>query len=187
MIELSVVRDLVAIFGVIAGFTYYVMTVRNAQRTRELTLKAQENALETRETQLFMSVFNKFTSREFTTALGRVLSWEYEDFDDFHDKYGWLLEVGRLKKEGDIDFDDFADFNMLINWYEGLGVLVRRGLISSNLVFEIMYGTVGMFYRKFEPFILELRELSNANALQDLEYIYREINRLREESDMGPI
>jgi len=29
MIELSVVRDLVAIFGVMAGFTYYAVTVRN--------------------------------------------------------------------------------------------------------------------------------------------------------------
>lgn len=37
---LQVVRDLVAIFGVIAGFSYYVLTVRNAQRTRELALKA---------------------------------------------------------------------------------------------------------------------------------------------------
>ncbi len=32
MIELSVARDLVAIFGVIGGFSYYVMTVRNARK-----------------------------------------------------------------------------------------------------------------------------------------------------------
>lgn len=34
MVELSTIRDLVTIFGVIAGFTYYVLTVRNANRAR---------------------------------------------------------------------------------------------------------------------------------------------------------
>jgi len=36
MIELSVIRDLVAIFGVIAGFSYYVLTVRNTRKAHEL-------------------------------------------------------------------------------------------------------------------------------------------------------
>ena len=43
MIELSVIRDLVAIFGVIAGFTYYVLSVRNANRSRQ--------------TQIFMPIY----------------------------------------------------------------------------------------------------------------------------------
>ena len=40
MVELSVVRDIVAIFGVIAGFTYYVLTVRN---TSKVSQKEQMN------------------------------------------------------------------------------------------------------------------------------------------------
>ena len=35
MIKLSVIMDLGAIFGVIPGFTYYVLTVRNAQESRQ--------------------------------------------------------------------------------------------------------------------------------------------------------
>lgn len=184
MIDLSMMRDIVAIFGVIAGFTYYVITVRNAQKTRELTLKAQEHTLETRETQLFMSIFNKFTSREFTKAFERILSWEFTGEKEFHEKYGWFHEDGGWKREEDIDFDDSADFNMVLNWFEGLGVLMRRGLISSELVFEIMYGGVGYFYRKVEPMILELRERTGNEVLRDLEYVYREVQRLRDESDM---
>ena len=45
MIELSVIRDLVAIFGVIAGFSYYVVTVRNQNRARQA--------------QLFMQIFSR--------------------------------------------------------------------------------------------------------------------------------
>ena len=54
MIELSVIRDLVAIFGVLAGFSYYVMTVRSqqknqeiSQKNQELTIKSQDSATET--------------------------------------------------------------------------------------------------------------------------------------------
>ena len=61
-----------AIFGVLAGFTYYVITVRNAQRVRELTLKAQEQSLETRQTQLFMQIYSEISSKDFQA-----------DFDEF--------------------------------------------------------------------------------------------------------
>jgi len=54
-----VIRDLVAIFGVIAGFTYYVMTVRNSQRMQQMTL-------ETRQAQLFMQVYDRWASRDMT-------------------------------------------------------------------------------------------------------------------------
>lgn len=39
MIDLSVIRDLVAIFSVTAGFTYYVFTVRNTPERVELTIQ----------------------------------------------------------------------------------------------------------------------------------------------------
>jgi len=34
-VTLQMVRDVVAIFGVIAGFTYYVITVRNQKQARQ--------------------------------------------------------------------------------------------------------------------------------------------------------
>ncbi|TFH13219.1 hypothetical protein E4H04_12340 [Candidatus Bathyarchaeota archaeon] len=54
MIELSTIRDLVAIFGVIAGFSYYVLTVRNKQKNQEL-------ALESRKLSIYTSLRNIFT------------------------------------------------------------------------------------------------------------------------------
>ena len=34
--EISVIREIVAIFGVIAGFSYYVLTVRATRKNQEL-------------------------------------------------------------------------------------------------------------------------------------------------------
>jgi len=170
MIQIEILALILTGLGLTASILYYTMVLRNATKTRE--------------TQLFMSIFNRFTSREFTKAFERVLSWEFTGEKEFHDKYGWFHEDGSWKREEDIDFDDSADFNMVLNWFEGLGVLMRRGLISSELVFEIMYGGVGHFYRKVEPMILEVRERTGNMILRDLEFVYREVQRLRDESDM---
>ena len=47
----SMIRDIVAIFGVIAGFTYYVMTVRNAEKARKIQLVTQISNLTSEENQ----------------------------------------------------------------------------------------------------------------------------------------
>ncbi len=80
MIELSTIRDLVAIFGVLAGFSYYVLTVRANQRNQQLTL-------ETRQAQLFMKIYTAYSSKEIPEAYGEMMTWEWKDFDEFTKKY----------------------------------------------------------------------------------------------------
>jgi len=48
MIEISVIRDFVAIFGVIAGFSYYVLTVRATRRNQDLQLDTRQAQLRAR-------------------------------------------------------------------------------------------------------------------------------------------
>jgi hypothetical protein len=38
MIEISIIRDIIACFGVLAGFSYYVLSVRNQYKTRQAQL-----------------------------------------------------------------------------------------------------------------------------------------------------
>jgi hypothetical protein len=66
---LQVVRDLVAVFGVIGGFTYYFITVRNQNKNRKA--------------QLLMGLYETYRSPEFRTQWNRVIEQEWEDFDDF--------------------------------------------------------------------------------------------------------
>jgi len=69
MIELSVTRDLVAIFGVIAGFSYYVLTVRNQNRTRQA--------------QLFMQMYNRWNTLELRTQFDIVMNADWNDYEGF--------------------------------------------------------------------------------------------------------
>jgi len=67
------VRDLVTIFGVIAGFTYYVLTVRNAQKARQ--------------TQMFMPIYSRVLDSEYRRHFSDIRVWEWKDYDDWEEKY----------------------------------------------------------------------------------------------------
>jgi hypothetical protein len=77
--------------GLLVGIFYYVTTMRNAQKTRELTLqsqelsrKAQEHALKTREAQLFMQFYSQHATdvwQNATRHIQNVVQWK--DYDDF--------------------------------------------------------------------------------------------------------
>ena len=49
--------------GILVGVFYYVLTIRANQRNQELARKAQEQALETRQTQLFMYFHEKLVEK----------------------------------------------------------------------------------------------------------------------------
>jgi len=79
MIELSIIRDLVAIFGVIAGFSYYVLTVRTNQKNQEISLKSQQLNVETRQAQMFMQIFQRFQEPDFIEQYNTLMGLKWKD------------------------------------------------------------------------------------------------------------
>jgi hypothetical protein len=162
--ELSVIRDLVAIFGVIAGFTYYVITVRNAQRTRELTLLAQENALETRQAQMFMQIYNvSHNDPSFLEAMSRCLRMQINSYDEF-------MKI----RENDEDRLAIGRIGMFL---EGLGVLVREGYVDIKLVALLMTGTTRLLWEQlYGEWVEEGRERMNYRRFRsEAQYLYDEL------------
>lgn len=162
MIELSVVRDLVAIFGVIAGFSYYVLTVRNNQ-------KNQRQQLETRQAQLFMQVYNRFNEKSFVNQINDIrYRWEFSDVDDFFSKYG--------------TFENPEAWDMYISviyFFEGLGVLIHKKLINPEIVDDLMSGVIISIWEKYGPMIVGLRErLDMPAGAEWFEYLYHQIKSI---------
>ena len=101
--------------------------------------------------------------------------WEFEGYEDFFMKYGPTMNP-----------DDHAIFDMIVTYFEGIAVLVKRGLIDPNLVYDLMYGSIIGLWEKYEPVLLRLREMSESpKTLQDLEFLYHEMKRL-EAKDGAP-
>jgi len=144
--------------SIAASIVYYASVLRNQNKTRQ--------------TQLFMNIYNTYSSKQYQKDRERILrNWEFEGYEDFFMKYG-----------PEADPDDHAIFDMFVTYFEGIAVLVKRGLIDPNLVYDLMYGSIIAFWEKFEPVILGLREMSGSpKTLQDLEFLYLEMKRLAAE------
>jgi len=138
MIELSVIRDLVAIFGVIAGFSYYVLTVRNAQRN-------QQQQLETRQTELFMQ-FNDRRARLRNVWNEIYYDWSWRDYEDFMRKYG-----------PESNPEEWLKFMSIFEIYEQMGVLAKHGSVGMHLIYDLMAGYPIRLWDKYEDIIDGLR------------------------------
>jgi hypothetical protein len=170
MVELSVVRDIVAIFGVIAGFSYYVMVVRNSQRMQKLQL-------ETRKAQLYMQLFLRISSEDHMKKSIDVLKMEYDNYDDFRENYASNPET-----------------DMLAKWYstiwhlDGLGYMMSEELIEPEVVYNFGGGSAQVnHWLKSEPIVLEMRKRRNdPEFLKWFEYTANEMMRIRQEKGLTP-
>ena len=157
MIGLSTVRDLVAIFGVIAGFTYYVLTVRNAQKARQ--------------TQTLMQLYQTRYSPEGVKRLWSIMSMEWTDFDDWMKKYS---------PSRNTDSDNSAMSTSSWNFYDGLGILVKKNIVDIETVYSMLGIRILMVWFKCETLIKGLRSMEpGKDYLENFEYLANEMIRIR--------
>ncbi len=151
--------------GLLVGIFYYVTTLRNAQKTRELTLKAQEEALETRQAQLFMHIYRDMISPEHFIGTNELYEMEWEDWDDYNRKYS-----------SENNPEAYALRNSTWGRINGVGLLVKAGLIDVSNVHDLMRTTILWQWEKFRDIIIRSREEWNMdNFLDGFEFIANEI------------
>ena len=135
------------------GVFYHIMTLRNTRRNQELQL-------ETRQAQLFMQITNKWSDLEFKRIARGILSWEWEDFDDFERRY---ID----------DEENVLAWTTLGSYLEGVGVLVKNGLIDVGLVDDLFSAYIIRYWEKFESVEVETRERYNVPQSGEwIEYLY---------------
>jgi hypothetical protein len=154
MVDLGEIQSayyMVAATGVIVAAIYYVYnmnatrkTQENAQKTQELMLKSQEQTLETRQTQLFMQIYMRYLEPDlFSDNLTKLFRRGWKDLDDYLRKYS--------------DNPDGADLNRMMTFYEGVSVLINRGMIDIVLVYELMPTNVTALWSRYGQLIKEMR------------------------------
>ena len=164
MIELSVIRDLVAIFGVIAGFSYYVLTVKANQRNQQLQL-------ETRQTQLFMQMYQQVNSENWWETWAMLMNLEVTDYDDFLEKFDHNVNPKNFGKRSYVWFS-----------YNVLGNLLYDGKLEVHEINRLAGITSILQWDKLKDVILELREKQNiSNYMKGFEYMVGELKKYREQ------
>jgi hypothetical protein len=167
MAELVTVLSFIQAAGIVVGVAYYILNIRISQRNQELMLKAQQQTLETRQAQMFMNVYQTVMSKEFQRDSEEILhNWKWKDMDDFYDKYGSIQE--------------HALSAYVTRTYDGIGTLVRSGLVDPELVYDLTYVMVVEMWEKMGPMMREFRQRYNApQVYQDFEYLHDVLVEIR--------
>ncbi|MBN2335226.1 hypothetical protein JXL21_06665 [Candidatus Bathyarchaeota archaeon] len=143
MLDFQTLINIAAMISIPVGVAYHITTLYNTRRNQQLQL-------ETRQAQLYMAVYNKFTTRENIDILMDLLEWEYTDYDDFQRKYG---------KENNPE--GYSRWIFYINLMEALGPIVREGYLDIRMIALVMSGGIKAIWEKYEPVIMENRRRYN--------------------------
>src|SRR5512137_1487660 len=133
-------------FSVGIAAIFYVLNLRISRRNQELTLKSQQQTLETRKLSFVTSITNQLNSEEGHRRYTELMNMEWKDYDDFERKYG-----------SDYNLDNAAKRFSVWQTYNTLGMLVREKLVEPELLYPILGGVLNC-WTKFKDVIKEQRK-----------------------------
>jgi len=157
MVELSVIRDLVAIAGVFIGLTYYILNIRNQR--------------ENRKAQLFMQLYQRKFDQQGLENWFNLLNMEWEDFDDFNHKYNRQSNP-----------EIYALIESQISFYEGLGVLMQEKKIDPDMVYKLVGRRILILWAKMRDMIKGWRLMDHGpgpDYAEPFEYLVGEMIKIR--------
>ena len=170
MIDLQIVSVAV---GVVVGVVTLFIGVLDSILSNRSSIKNDETTLETRQAQFFMQIYDNFHETEFFEKFTNILTWRWEDYDDFMSKYGWRANPEAFHSLGSVGA-----------FFEGIGVLVHRNLIDISLVGELMSRHIIGFWEKIEPISKEMRRTLKMPVDWYLEYLYNEMKPIFEKQQL---
>jgi len=152
MLDVSSASAVVVAIGVIVGVIFAVLELRDLVKTRQ--------------TDLVIRLHHTWISKEYREAWTRMLTLEFENYNDFVKKHGPITS-GKLASVAIL---------MVAGFYESVGVLLHRKLIDIGLVSDLF--PVRMSWEKIKPVFVGWRKQVNEPRLAEwFENLYNEMQR----------
>jgi hypothetical protein len=148
MIDIQTMLTYLTLISVPVGVVYHIITLRNQSRNRQA--------------QLFMSIYKETQTKE--------AQIDFLDFDTIimSSADDWI----KLRE----DREKFMVLASRLSYYEGIGVLVREGLIDVGLVAKLSSGNIIWFWERYRDGVMALREHYQwPRWAVELEYLYDRI------------
>ena len=161
MIDYQTISIVLTGIGLILALTYYALQIRNQNRTRR--------------TQLFMNIYQNMATHEFQKAFRKITVTQWNSYDEFY-----RLNDFRDPNHPDLEF--IESVNLIVSYYEGVGVLIKEKLFDIRMVALLMTGMTRIFWEKYAPYIDKWREDTEFPRLwSETEYLYDELMKYVEE------
>jgi hypothetical protein len=151
MVSLEVVAILLSGISISASLIYYSTVLKNQNKTRE--------------SQLFMQIFQNMNTEKFWATWIELLSAEISTYDEFVEKF-----------DSTVNRDHFAKRTQMWYNYHSIGDLLRRGVISIETVENIVgVGAIAIWHTWGEM----IKEIGVHNGMPNIyngfEYLYNEL------------
>jgi hypothetical protein len=151
--EVQTAYYMVAATGVLVAAIYYIVNMRTT--------------LQTRQAQLFMQLYDRWT---FDIA---DKFWDFLDDD--------ISTAEELLDRQKTDKEFRRRTAILSRYHEGVGVLVRFGLLDIRYIAYLASWPTRMYWEKLKPIIEDIRRLQNApRSDSESEYLYNELMKYLE-------
>jgi hypothetical protein len=151
----------VAATSVVAFVINSIITSRKTEKTQELTLKAQQQNLETRQAQLYMNIFDSLLNVDTIKDDYELMEYKWKDYDDFEKKYGSTNNL-----------DGTAKRQSLHSRLDSVGWLVKCGVVDPNWAYNQISGLILFHWEKFKPIFFEIRKREGwPNYYENFEYL----------------
>jgi hypothetical protein len=153
MVDVQTISVALASAGVLAASIYYIWQIRHQTKLRQ--------------TDIIVRLFSTYMSDEFRDALAKVWNLKFENYEDYVKKYGfmWTSEDPVPKT-----------VSKVCVFFNGIGVLVRRGLVDVDIVDDLL-GTERTWQR-LKPIIEGIKKQHNwPEYFKDFEYLYNEVKK----------
>ena len=163
---LTVVRDIVAILGALIAFSYYIMTLRNQNKTRQA--------------QIYVQIYNRFSDPDFLERYFNSMKSEPKDFEEY---------MNRVTNMRENNVREYAESISVGMTFEGMGVLVKGGFIDPQYVADTTGTLVLEYWEQKSQNYTELRNRwSNQRIYKEIEYLYDVVSEIvyREYPEMKP-
>ena len=163
MDEISLAFSGIQTAAVVGGIVLALAELRHMREQRR-------TELETRQAQLFMQLYDRWTFD---------IGEKFWDFLNVETRTG---EEWREKFKTDRNYLRMA--SILSRWHEGVGVLVRFGLLDIKYIAHLASWPTRAYWEKLKPIIEDVRKLQgNPRSGIESEYLY---NRLMDYMDRHP-
>lgn len=162
--DVQTISVVVAASGLLIAAINQIYTSRQANEQRE-------RELETRQAQLFMDIYNRWNTRDIQMAYGNsrfLIQPQIHTFEEYDN-----IVLGERAKG---NLEPWFSVQILITYFEGLGMLVKQGLINIDNVEDLFAGRIIWFWEAFGP-ICEIRrkQLGDPKMYDSIEYLYHEM------------
>lgn len=139
----------------LAGIGIFIAAINSIISSRKAD-QQRRTEIDTRQAELFMQLYNRYITREFRSAIIELRKWSWDNFDDYIEKYGPITNP------------DATTLHITTqNVFEGIGVMVQRGLIDKTMVVDLLWFALGIFWERFGPIWKEMRIRSGHPNLAD--------------------